>query len=182
MAYAAACSIGRIARDVRRADAFAFGFRMDMHSQVSDREFVLKLRTATDAYLGAVDRWEAAFHRYYRMPDRPGKISSDMEAEQRDYDARRRELETLLPRARRLCLKHELHDPFSHLTRVALGRFAPQHRTDSVIGRGERSAVSACLLELREASTEWPTEAQPPRERPKPANRSLLGRMIDYFY
>src|ERR1700693_2336990 len=97
----------------------------------SDRKFVSELRAAVDAYLVTVDRWEAAFGRSYRMPDCSEIISADMEAEQRDYDERRRELEALLSRARRLCLKHRLRDPFGNLMRGSLGRFAPQQRTDS---------------------------------------------------
>jgi hypothetical protein len=154
---------------------------MSADIQNPDGEFVANLRTAIDAYLGALDRWEAAFQKHYRMPDCSEKISADMEAEQRDYSERRRELESLLPRAHRLCLKHDLVDPFGGLTRVSLGRFAPQQRTDSAIGRGERSAVSNCLLELHEKSIEWPVEVSPP-DQAKPRNRSLLGRVLDYFY
>jgi hypothetical protein len=105
-----------------------------------------------------------------------------MEAEHRDYSQRRRELEALLPRARRLCLKHRLRDPLGGLMRVSLGRFAPQQRTDSAIGRGERNAVSECLLELHEACAEWASATPPSDGEPKPRNRSLLGRVIDYFY
>ena len=155
---------------------------MTTDTQTSDREFVSDLRTAVDAYLCTVDLWEAAFRKYYRMPDCSEKISADMEAEQRDYDERRRELEALLSKARRLCLKHRLRDPFGNLMRVSLGRFAPQQRTDSAVGRGERSAVSVCLMELYEACAEWPAEVQPLSKELKPLNRSLLGRVLDYFY
>ena len=155
---------------------------MNTDTQTSDREFVSDLRSAVDAYLETVDRWEAAFRKYYRMPDCSEKISADMDAEQRDYDERRRELEALLSKARRLCLKHRLRDPFGNLMRVSLGRFAPQQRTDSAIGRGERSAVSVCLMELHEACVEWPAEVPRLNREPKPLNRSLLGRVLDYFY
>jgi hypothetical protein len=106
---------------------------MTTETQTSDLEFVSDLRTAVDAYLGTVDRWEAAFHKYYRMPGCSERFSVDMDAEQRDYGERRRELEELLSKARRLCLKHRLRDPFGNLMRVSLGRFAPQQRTDSAI-------------------------------------------------
>ena len=155
--------------------------RMSTDTQTSDREFVANLRAAVDAYLSAVDRWEAAFHKHYRMPG-SDTISADMEAEHRDYSQRRRELEALLPRARRLCLKHRLRDPLGGLMRVSLGQFAPQQRTDSAIGRGERNAVSECLLELHEACAEWAADAPPSDKEPKPRHRSLLGRVIDYFY
>ena len=154
---------------------------MSIDTQTSDREFVANLRVAVDAYLSAVDRWEGAFHKHYRMPG-SDQISPDMEAEHRDYSQRRRELEALLPRARRLCLKHRLRDPLGGLMRVSLGQFAPQQRTDSAIGRGERNAVSECLLELHEACTEWAAGTPSSDKEPKPRSRSLLGRVIDYFY
>jgi hypothetical protein len=146
---------------------------MSIDTQTTDREFVANLRAAVDAYLSAVDRWEAAFHKHYRMPG-SDKVSAD-------YSQRRRELEALLPRARRLCLKHRLRDPLGGLLRASLGQFAPQQRTDSAIGRGERNAVSECLLELHEACAEWASGA-PPDKEPEPRNRSLLGRLIDFFY
>jgi hypothetical protein len=154
---------------------------MSIDTQASDRKFVANLRVAVDAYLSAVDRWEAAFHKHYRMPG-SDKISPDMEAEHRDYTQRRRELEALLPRAWRLCLKHRLRNPLPGLMRVSLGQFAPQQRTDSAIGRGERNAVLDCLLELHEACAEWAAEAPPSDKASKPRRRSLLGRVIDYFY
>jgi hypothetical protein len=153
---------------------------MSIDTQTSDREFVANLRAAVDAYLSAVDRWEAAFHKHYRMPG-SDKVSADMEAEHRDYSQRRSELEALLPRARRLCLKHRLRDPLGGLMRVSLGQFAPQQRTDSAIGRGERNAVSECLLELHEACAEWAADAPPSDKEPNLRHRSLLGRVIDYF-
>lgn len=154
---------------------------MSTDTQISDREFVSNLRAAVDAYLSAVDRWEAAFRKHYRMPG-SDKISADMEAEHRDYHERRRELEALLPRAHRLCLKHRLRNPLGGLMRVSLGRFSPQQRTDSAIGRGERNAVSGCLLELHEACAEWAAEAPPSDKDAKPRTRSLLGRVMDYFH
>jgi hypothetical protein len=151
---------------------------MGNDGQIPDQEFVSNLRAAVNAYLQAVDQWEVAFQKHYRMPERAGRISADMAAEQTEYDRRRRELEALLPRTRRLCLKHQLRDSISGLVRVSLGHFAPQQRTDSAIGRSERVAATACLLEMHEASREW---AEPP-EQPKPRHRSLLGRVLDYFY
>src|SRR5690242_10437956 len=103
----------------------------------TDHEFIARLRAATESYLSAVDRWEAAFQRYYRMPG-AAAVSADVEPEQREYEACRRKLAAMLPRARRLCLKHQLSDPFSGLLRISLGRYAPQERIDPVIGRSER--------------------------------------------
>ncbi len=154
---------------------------MNPGGPISDREFVTQLRAAVDAYLAAVDRWEAAFYKHYRMPDSQ-RVSNDMAAEQQDYEERRQQLEALLPRARRLCLKQDRRDPFGGLVRVSLGQFAPQLRTDSVIGRGERNAVSVCLFELHEACAEWPSAPTEKSDEPEPRKRSLLDRVLGYFY
>lgn len=150
---------------------------MSTDANTSDREFVSNLRTAVDSYLEAVDRWEAAYQKHYRMPDNSEKVRSDMEAEHKLYRERRRELEAFLPRARRLCLKYDLREPFSGLMRVSLVNFAPQQRIDSAIGRGERNTVTICLCELHDKCTEWTAE-----ESEKKSNRSLLGRVLDFFY
>jgi hypothetical protein len=120
-----------------------------------DQEFVNTLKAAAVDYLEAVDRWEAAYRKYYRMPGRELPVSSDMEPEHREYEARRRRLELLLPRAARLCLKYHVRNPFPGLLRTSLGCHAPQHRTGSAIGRNERSAVSECLVQLADASRWW---------------------------
>jgi len=39
-------------------------------------------------------------------------------------------------------------DLFAGLPRVTLGRYSPQERTESAIGRGERGAVIASLIEF----------------------------------
>jgi hypothetical protein len=114
--------------------------------RLSDREFVDNLRAAVEHYLTGVDRWEAAYRRYYRMPGWAERVSADLEAEQREYEAQRRTLEEMLPRARRLCLKHQLRDPFAGLLRLSLGRHAPQHRVESAIGRNERNAATDGLV------------------------------------
>ena len=52
--------------------------------ELSDQEFVDNLRAAVERYLAGVDRWEAAYQRYYRMPGRAERVSADLEAEQRN--------------------------------------------------------------------------------------------------
>jgi hypothetical protein len=155
-------------------------FEMAANESVSDHAFVAALRTTVEAYLAAVDQWEAAYQKYYRVPV-SGKISSDLESEQRGYEQRRRELEEMVPRARRLCLKHRLREPLSGLLRVSLGQYAPQERMDSAIGRSERSAVTACLVELSEACQEW-TQETIDAPTPKPEKAPLLRRVIGFFY
>jgi hypothetical protein len=150
---------------------------------VSDQEFIAALRDATDRYFAAVDQWEAANSRFYRMPG-AAKPSGDLEAEQREFENRRRELEELLPRARFLCFKHDRPDVFAGLAHVSLGQYAPQQRTDSAIGRGERNAVITCLIDLgyacRDRDADPPPSAiEPPAPQPRP---SLFDRIIALFW
>jgi len=133
--------------------------------ELPNQEFVNTLRAAVIAYLEAVDRWEAAYRKYYRMPGHELATSSDMESEQREYEARRGGLELLLPRAGRLCLKYHLRNPFPSLLRTSLGSYAPQNRTGSAVGRNERNAVADCLVQLADACSGWTPEGGPP-DRP----------------
>ena len=144
-----------------------------------DQEFVEELRAAIEVYFAAVDQWEAAYQKYYRLPGYAARISEDLETEHREYRARRKELEPMLPRARRLCLKHDVRDAFSGLQLVSLGRYAPQERTDSAIGRNQRNAITQCLLELKEACREADRPGEPPSA---PARNSFLQRLFSYFY
>jgi len=150
---------------------------MEQQDPISDREFVARLRTVVDSYLASVDQWETAYQNYYRLPG----YSDDLEAEHREYAACRRELESMLPRTRRLCLKHQCRDPFSGLLRISLGRYAPQVRNDSAISRSERNAAAECLVELSAACQEWTgDDKEPPRQRP--VRESLLQRIVGFFY
>src|SRR6266568_6792938 len=150
--------------------------------KLSDQEFVDNLRAAVVRYLAAVDRWEAAYQRYYRMPGWAEKVSADLEAEQREYETQRRTLEEMLLRARRLCLKYQLRDPFAGLLRLSLGRHAPQHRVESAIGRNERIAATDCLVRLSEECRVWALETPgsdaQPDSKPQPGKQSLLQRLV----
>ena len=136
----------------------------------------MALRDVVQRYLAAVDQWDTAYQKYYRLPGFASRISGDLEAEQRAYDASKRELQGMLPRARRLCLKHGLKEHFSGLLRISLGRYAPQQRMDSTIGRNERTAVANCLVELQDACREW---SEPGDETD--SKKSLLQRFLNYF-
>jgi hypothetical protein len=146
----------------------------------SDREFVEELRRRVERYLAAVDQWESAYQKYYRLPGYASRISGDLEAEQRAYQDRRRELEEMVPRGRRLCWKHGLRDPFTGLLRISLGFHSPQERRDSVIGRNERNVVATCLVTLSDACREWDElDAKP---APARGRESLLKRVVDFFF
>ncbi|HEY2016279.1 MAG TPA: hypothetical protein VGH38_22400 [Bryobacteraceae bacterium] len=156
--------------------------RTGRENRISDREFVAGLRAAVEQYFQAVDRWEAAYQKYYRLPGYAAQGSDDLEPEYREYCARRSDFEAVLPRARRLCLKHQLRDPFSGLLRISLGRYAPQQRMDSAIGRSERAAVTDCLVRLNDACTEWEPAPASDRTDLEPEKQSLLRRFVSYFY
>jgi hypothetical protein len=153
-----------------------------MDRGISDSEFVASLRAAIERYFAAVDRWEAAYQKYYRLPGYGETVSADLEAEHSEYRARRLELEGMLPRARRLCLKHQLREPFSGLLRISLGRYAPQERMDSAIGRSERSLVTDCLVQLSDACREWGPEPDGEAGRIDRDHGGFLRRIVNYFY
>src|SRR5437660_8657025 len=133
--------------------------------KLSDKELVDNLRAAVERDLAGVDRWEAAYQRYYRMPGWAERVSADLQAEQHEYETQRRTLEVMLPRARRLCHQHQLRDPFAGLLRLSLGRHAPQHRVESAIGRNERIAATDCLVRLSEECRVWEPETAGPEAK-----------------
>jgi hypothetical protein len=151
----------------------------------SNLEFIQELRACVARYLAAVDAWETEYHRYYRLARPHSTVSPDLEDAQSAYITARRELETLTPRARRLCAKFEQRDPWPGLLRIELGAHAPQTRIASAFGRSERITIADCLatLELQCADQELKTESPPipePAIEPK-QHRNLLQRVIDYF-
>jgi len=145
---------------------------------MGDREFIVELRNAVQRYLSAVDAWEAAYQKYYRLPGYADRVSDDLAREHAEYLDCRRQVESLLPRARGLCFKHGLRDPFPNLVRVSLGEHAPQQRDTSALGRSERLAVTDCLMALSAACEEWAEPQAPPRS----GGSSWLRRLVDYLY
>ena len=150
---------------------------MEQTVPVSDREFVAELRHAVEGYFRAVDQWEAAYRKYYRLPDPRGKTPSDLTEQQAVYDAARARLATMIPRARGLSFRHGLREPWTGLMRSPLGQSTPQDRYSSAISRAERTQVIECLLVLAESYAELT-----PVEAPPPPPRSLLRRLLDFFY
>jgi hypothetical protein len=149
---------------------------MEQTVPVSDREFVAELRQAVERYFRAVDEWEKAYRKYYRLPDPRGKTPSDLTEQQAAYDSARARFAAMIPRARGLSFRHGLRDPWTGLMRSPLGQSTPQDRYSSAISRAERTQAIECLLELAEAYAELPRV-----EAPAPP-RSLLRRLLDFFY
>jgi hypothetical protein len=149
-----------------------------------DHQFLEDLRTAVGAYLAAVDAWEAAYQKYYRLPGYASKIGDDLAAEQRQFEVTRSQLEESLPRARRICFQHNLRDPWGNLIRVSLGQYTPQERAGSAIGRNERLAVTQCMMEMAAACREWGSTASAagPSPQEPDQNRSLLRKVAGFFF
>jgi hypothetical protein len=146
----------------------------------SDAEFVEHLCALTQRYLDAIDAWEAAHQKYYRMPP-PGPVSSDLASEHEEYLAAREQLRRNLPRARQLCLKHSLRDPWPAMLHVKLGSRTPQNGAASAIGRAERKIVAQCLADLELACriAAVPSDDRP--VAPPPERTGVFRKIIDYF-
>jgi len=146
----------------------------------ADGEFVAELRAATAQYLAAVDAWEAAHRKYYRLAGPGCRVSSDLEEPQRVYLASRQRLAGLAPRARGMCFKYGLRDPWTGLIRTSLGQYAPQARDEPAISRAERQSVNECLILLAEASAGFRVE--PPARGEEQEPRHWLRRLVDFLY
>ena len=143
---------------------------------MTNQEFMTNLREAVEEYFRAVDAWEAAYQKYYRLPDRARQITPDLEGVQSAYLAGRKRLEALVPRARRLGFQYGIRDPWTVLLRTTLGEYAPQERRGSAISRSERAQVNQCLVDLAAAC-----EGYAPDD-PEDMRRSWRRRIIDFFY
>jgi hypothetical protein len=152
----------------------------------SDLEFIQEIRECVARYLQAVDDWEAEYYRFYRLARPNQNVTPDLEDAQHAYISARRQLEGCIPRARRLCSKFDLRDPWPGLLRIELGAHPPQVRVASAFGRSERIAIADCLNRLLDccASKEAqvaryvPEEEAPPLAEPR---RNWVQRVLDYF-
>lgn len=142
----------------------------------SDLVFVRQLRGVVDRYLRAIEHWEAVYRKFYRMPGTAHRPASDLDDARRQFLAAYEEFQAAAPRARNLCRRFGVHDPWPGLLRVHLGLDSPQLRTTSAVGRNERNTISECLVALEHACAE-PASA----ERTVEENPSLIRRVIDFF-
>jgi hypothetical protein len=150
-----------------------------MTTGLTDAEFVALLSTTCREYLDSVDTWESAYQRFYRLAS-PHQVSSDLEPEHQAYLKARRRLQELSPRARRLCRRHGLRDPWAGILHIRLGDRPPQAGHATAVGQGERTLIAQCLAAL-EVATRMPLEEPPVVEAPA-RPRGILGRILDYFF
>jgi hypothetical protein len=143
--------------------------------------FLGRLREAVRRYLASVDAWEKQHGKFYRVPQ-PGPygVSPDLEALHQDYLNARKELQECVPRARRLCHKYRLREPWQAMLHVALGAQTPQAGATTAIGRAERNLIAECLAAM-EAASRGPKDA-PSTAQPALPRRGILRRIYDYFF
>jgi hypothetical protein len=154
---------------------------MDSPQPVPDAEFVAALRQAVEQFFHAVDQWEIVYRKYYRVSLPSGKPSSDMAGQQRDYDAARARLASRLPRARGLCFKYGIREPWTGLLHSALGQSTPQDRYSSAVSRTERALAFETLILLAEATARLAATSEVPAE-PQEDPRSPLRKLKDFFF
>jgi hypothetical protein len=116
-----------------------------------DHQFVIEFRMAVERYLCALDEWQTASRNCYLFSGYPVGGVEQVEAQLLEYQKCRRELETMLPRARQLCSRFRRSDPFLALLEIGATGGEPG------IARSVRAAVSRALIELHAACTrpEW---------------------------
>jgi hypothetical protein len=160
-------------------------------AEITDADFAAQLRSATERYLDAIQAWENKYQKYYRLPS-PGPVSSDLEAEHQEYLAARGQLKKCVDRARRLCMRHSLRDPWPAMLHIRLGASAPQTGFALAIGRAERALIAKCLDDL-DAACNPAAPLDPERETRGIASREMqsggvpagrrgfLQRIADYF-
>lgn len=150
--------------------------------EISEAQFLSRLRDSTRRYLESLDAWEAQYQRYYRVPaPGPNSVSADIEPLHRNHLSARRELQACVPRARRMCLKYGLREPWQATLHIALGARTPLAGAASAMGRAERALLAKCLTDL-EAASETYAEAPPPAPIPPSPPRGILQRVLDYFF
>lgn len=68
--------------------------------EITDVQFLARLRESVKRYLASVDAWEAQYQKFYRVPS-PGPygVGADLEELHQDYLKARKEFQECVPRA-----------------------------------------------------------------------------------
>jgi hypothetical protein len=149
--------------------------------EMSEEQFLARLRDATQRFLESLDAWEAQYQKYYRVPSpSPNTVSADLESLHQNYLNARKDLQKCVPRARRLCLKYGLREPWQAMLYVALGARTPQTGATTAIGKAERTLLAKCMADLEAASGTYAEPPMPP-PAPPPRRQGILQRVFDYF-
>ena len=147
-----------------------------MGEMPSDPDFVAQLEREVKEYLRAIDAWEQE-HVQSRRRAGAEIVRPDLVKLYGDFAAARRTLQISVPRARRLCMKYGLRNPFPGVLHVELGageRYAP------ALGRGERGALLDCLNAMGHAVLDERLSAADPRLMAA-SSRTWWRRIVDFF-
>ena len=147
---------------------------------ISNREFVTGLRQCVMAYVEAIDQWETQFKKFSRLTGAQYRVPADLQQAQSRYLQTRAALEPKIQRARQLCRRFEVNDPWPWILKIRLGA---DSESGSALGANERGLISSCLrrLEFQIADNENPPETEMRREQTVDRARGLLRRILDYF-
>ena len=152
-------------------------------TSASEFEFLGTLRTGIERYFAAVDQWESAYFRYYRMPD-ASRQSGDLDGEG-GADS-----ENARSRSRRNFVAAACPGPLLQANwtarrlrgfppgRRSAMRSAPSNAPIPPSAAAKPWLVMACVIELSVACRE-PEGTQPPVPNP---GRSLLDRIFGLFF
>ncbi len=146
----------------------------------SNYEFVSGLRECVSAYFASITEWESQFHKFNRLSGAQYQVPADLTGAQKAYARARAELEPLVPRARLLCRRYEINDPWPWVLRVQLGQ---EPGPKSALSPNERALILSCLRELEfNAADEEKLPQKEMRHEPSAnQDRGLLRRILDFF-
>lgn len=142
-----------------------------------DLAFIREVRASVERYLRSVDGWEDGYRKFYRIAAPQRAITPDLEEAHSEYVQARSELMARVPRARRLCARFALRDPFPGLLRAELGQHSPQVQHGSAVGRNERLAMAEFLADLEARCI----ESEHGIAATEPETRGFLRRILDFF-
>ena len=146
-----------------------------------DSEFLSNLVNWVERYFRAVDEWETEYQKFSRLAGAQRRVPANLEDAQREFVSARQDLEAAIPRARWLCRKFEIRDPWPGLLLVGLGSETAQAHGGSAIGRNERIAVRDCLRDLQFRCGESELHSAFDGNAPERRSVGLLRRFWDYF-
>ena len=146
----------------------------------SNYEFASALRECVSAYFASITEWESRFHKFNRLSGAHYRVPADLTGAQNAYARARAELEPLVPRARLLCRRYEINDPWPWVLRIQLGTEAGPK---SALSPNERALILHCLreLEFRAADDELSPPQEKRREPSANQDRGALRRILDFF-
>lgn len=139
-------------------------------------EIASEFRGHLDAYFRALDEWEQAYGRFYRIA-MPNQVSADMQPQYQRFEEAKQALKRSMPQAQALCHRYGIRENWSALLRVDIHARTPQTGEAALIGRSERSVATTAITELELALLTGETTPPPPQRR----KRGILNAILELF-